>query len=99
MLFVANNGNTFIVALIAVAFFGFVIIIPPIIGYDMIQSYQHPNWGWFLLIGYPIIFISLIVTYALYKKNTNHIHHTHHTYHHTQLLQDIQDIQDIQDKV
>ena len=87
MLFVANNGNGFIAAVIAVAFFSFVVIIPPIIGYDMIQSYRHPNWGWFLLIGYPIILTCLIVTYSFYKKNINHIHQAHH--HHTHLIQEI----------
>lgn len=87
MLFASTNGNGFVVALIVTAFFAFIFIIPPIIGYEMIQSNQHPNWGWFLLVGYPIILIALIAAYAWYnKKITNHINHTHH---HTQILQEI----------
>jgi hypothetical protein len=88
MLYVSTNGNGFVVALIVAAFFAFVVIIPPIIGYEMIQSNQYPNWGWFLLVGYPIILIGLTTIYAWYKKITNHTHHIQHTQHHTQLLQE-----------
>lgn len=90
MLFVSSSGNGFVVALIVAAFFAFVVIIPPIIGYEMIQSNQYTNWGWFLLTGYPIILISLIVAYAWYNKkitqHINHVQHTQNTQQHTQLL-------------